>query len=75
MINEMDDGIKYFEDEIMKRLRTTAQLISQIEFDPVPRKIKALKQVLMQKNNQKQNQEYNAREMDMEGLLEEAMQN
>jgi len=24
MINEMDDGIKYFEDEIMQRLRTTA---------------------------------------------------
>jgi hypothetical protein len=24
MINEMDDGVKYFEDEILARLRSTA---------------------------------------------------
>jgi hypothetical protein len=27
MINEMDDGIKYFDDEILGRLRSTAKLI------------------------------------------------
>lgn len=27
MVNEIDDGIRYFDDEILNRLRKTAELI------------------------------------------------
>ena len=43
MVNEVDEAMAYFDDEILSRMKFTAALIKKMSKHPEPSKIKATK--------------------------------
>ena len=54
MLTEIDDATMYFEQEIFRRMITTANIIRKIEKNPIPAKINGIKKTLLVNNMKKQ---------------------
>ncbi len=69
MVNEVDESRQYFDEELLSRMKSTAQLIKQIEKNPQKDKINQIKKALISKNLKRQNQQFEEENMEDKGIF------